>query len=259
MKNFITSTILSLAMVAGSTQANNQETVSFAVDIPYEPFEYKKPDGSLTGFDIDLGNALCEEINIKCEWIVQPWDGMIPGLLARKYDAIMSSMVITEERERKVLFTTPYSATPRIWVSPTSKTFDIRDKKQLEGLNVGVQRATLQDRYVTELYGDTLNVLRYDDIDDVIMDMRSSRLDLAFMNYPIAEKYLKINTENSEFKKSSELIKGPAEFFGKGVGIAFRKRDQELVDTFNQALETIKENGTYDKIAKKYFNYDISP
>ncbi|WP_129139419.1 transporter substrate-binding domain-containing protein [Modicisalibacter coralii] len=257
MKKLLASTLIGLSVMATGAQAD--DTVRIAVDVPYEPFEYKTPDGTLEGFDIDLGNALCKEVGVQCEWVTQPWDGIIPGLLARKYDAIMSSMVITPERERKVLFTHPYSATPRAWIAPADSKIDIHNKQQLEGRSVGVQRATLQDRYVTELYGDVLDVRRYDDIDDVITDMRAGRLDLAFMNYPIAEKYLEIDSGKSEFKRISGFIKGPEKFFGKGVGIAFRKRDKELVERFNEALATIRDNGTYDRIMKKYFRYDISP
>ena len=258
MKKALLGTLFSMSLVCGVAQASEEDTIRIAVDIPYEPFEYKTPDGTLTGFDIDLGNALCREIGIECEWVEQPWDGMIPGLLARKYDAIMSSMVINEEREKRVLFTDPYSATPRAWISQAGRGFDVKNKEDIRGLNVGVQRATLQDRYVTELYGDVVDIRRYGDIDDVLVDMQSGRLDLTFMNYPIAEEYLGVGQDGSDFERVSELITEPDHIFGKGVGIAFRKRDNELVEKFNEALEAIKNDGTYRRIMEKYFNYDIS-
>ncbi|CAM0554759.1 Lysine/arginine/ornithine-binding periplasmic protein [Vreelandella titanicae] len=258
MRNILTGAFFSLSLIAGGAQADKGETVRIAVDLPYEPFEYRASDGTLEGFDIDLGNALCEEVGVECEWVEQPWDGMIPGLLARKYDAIMSSMVITEEREEKVLFTDPYSATPRVWISPIDREVDLQNEEDIEGLNVGVQRATLQDRYVTEIYGDMVNIRRYDDIDDVITDMQSGRLDLTFMNYPIAEEYLNIGKDGSMFKRVSDFIKEPSHIFGKGVGIAFRKRDTDIVEKFNEALKTIKSNGIYDSIMEKYFDYDVS-
>ena len=138
MKKALLGTLFSMSLVCGVAQASEEDTIRIAVDIPYEPFEYKTPDGTLTGFDIDLGNALCREIGIECEWVEQPWDGMIPGLLARKYDAIMSSMVINEEREKRVLFTDPYSATPRAWISQAGRGFDVKNKEDIRGLNVGV-------------------------------------------------------------------------------------------------------------------------
>ncbi len=182
---------------------------------------------------------------------------MIPGLLARKYDGIMSSMAITEERARQVLFSEPYYTTPSAWITAKDRDINIEDKESLEGLTVGVQRATLQDRYVSDLYGDVLEVRRYASAGDVIADMQTGRLDLTFMDYPIAEAAIDIDTEQSEFKRISDFIKEPKKYFGQGVGIAFRKRDKELAEKFNEALATLKENGTYDEIMKKYFSYDV--
>ncbi|WP_129139418.1 transporter substrate-binding domain-containing protein [Modicisalibacter coralii] len=257
MRQLLASSLIGLAIVTGTVHAD--DTVRIALDVPYEPFEYRDADGELTGFDIDLGNALCKEAGVECEWVIQRWDGLIPGLMARKYDAIMSSMVITAERERKVLFTHPYSATPRAWIAPADRTIDIDDKPQLAGMTVGVERATLQDRYITDLYGDAMTVRRYDTVDDMIVDLQTGRLKLAFMNYPIAETHLHVDAQGSEFKRVSGFIKGPEKYFGKGVGIAFRKRDKALVERFNDALDTLRDNGTYDEIMKTYFSYDISP
>lgn len=130
-------------------QRGNYEEIRIAVDVPYEPFEYRKPDGTLTGFEVDLGRAVCDYLEIKCTWVVQAWDGMIPGLMARKYDAIMSSMAITEERAQQVLFSEPYYTTPSAWITAKGNDIDIHDKASLEGLTVGVQRArSLRNRSV---------------------------------------------------------------------------------------------------------------
>lgn len=248
---------LATSLLAGPAMARDDDTVRLAVDVPYEPFEYRKPDGTLTGFEIDLGNAVCDYLEIHCTWVEQPWDGIIPGLMARKYDAIMSSMAITEERARKVLFSEPYYTTPSAWITAKGNDIDIHDKASLDGLTVGVQRATLQDRYVTDLYGDVLDIRRYGSADDVIADMQAGRLDLTFMDYPIAEAAIAIDTPDSEFKRISDFIKEPEKYFGQGVGVAFRKRDEALAERFNEALAALKKNGTYDTIMKKYFSYDV--
>ncbi|WP_409995875.1 transporter substrate-binding domain-containing protein [Halomonas sp. DP4Y7-2] len=233
------------------------DPLRLAVDVPYEPFEYKTADGTLTGFEVDLGNAVCAHLEIQCTWVEQPWDGMIPALMARKFDAIMSSMAITEERSRQVLFSEPYYTTPSAWITPRGRDIDISDKASLEGLTAGVQRATLQDRYVTDLYGDVLEVRRYASADDVVADLRAGRLDLTFMDYPIAEAMIEIDTEASDFVRISDFIKEPDTYFGQGVGVAFRKRDRDLAERFNQALAELKANGTYDEIMSEYFSYDI--
>ncbi|SHE42895.1 amino acid ABC transporter substrate-binding protein, PAAT family (TC 3.A.1.3.-) [Modicisalibacter ilicicola DSM 19980] len=248
---------ISASLLPGQAFARDYDEVRLAVDVPYEPFEYRTPEGELTGFEIDLGNAVCAELDIQCTWVEQAWDGIIPGLMARKYDAIMSSMAITEERAQQVLFSEPYYTTPSAWITSKGRDIDISDKESLEGLTVGVQRATLQDNYVTDLYGDVLEIRRYASADDVITDMETGRLDLTFMDYPIAEAAIDIDTEESEFKRISDFIKEPEKYFGKGVGVAFRKRDKELAGMFNEALATLKENGTYDEIMKEYFSYDV--
>jgi len=92
-----------LAMLASGAQAE-ERALRIAFDVPYEPFEYKDENGELTGFEVDLATAMCEEMKADCEFVIQAWDGMIPGLLARKFDLIMSSMSITEERAKRVLF-----------------------------------------------------------------------------------------------------------------------------------------------------------
>ena len=104
--NKIVAAVLACGMaITGSVaMAKEYKELRLAVDVPYEPFEFKAPDGTLTGFEIDLGNAVCAEMQVKCEWVIQAWDGIIPGLLARKYDAIFSSMSINEDRAKKVLF-----------------------------------------------------------------------------------------------------------------------------------------------------------
>ncbi|HET8790378.1 MAG TPA: transporter substrate-binding domain-containing protein [Modicisalibacter sp.] len=247
----------SLVSSPALAQRGDYEEIRIAVDIPYEPFEYRKPDGTLTGFEVDLGRAVCDHLEIKCTWVVQAWDGMIPGLMARKYDAIMSSMAITKERAQQVLFSEPYYTTPSAWITAKGNDIDIQDKASLEGMTVGVQRATIQDRYVTDLYGDVLDVRRYGTADDVVADMRTGRLDLTFMDYPIAESTIGVGTEESDFKRISDFISKPDKYFGKGVGVAFRKRDKELAEMFNEALATLKQNGTYDEIMHEYFTYDV--
>ncbi|MBF8223157.1 transporter substrate-binding domain-containing protein [Halomonas sp. 328] len=248
---------LGATLTLGHAQARDYSEVRLGVDLPYEPFMYRQPDGELAGFEIELGNAVCDYLEIQCTWVEQDWDGIIPGLMARNYDAIMSSMAITEERAHQVLFSEPYYTTPSAWIALAGRPIDISDRESLEGLTVGVQRATLQDNYVSELYGDVLEIRRYTGVGDVITDLRAGRLDLTFMDYPIAEAAIDIDTEGSDFWRISDFIKEPAHIFGQGVGVAFRQRDTALAERFNEALAALKEDGTYDEIMNRYFSYDI--
>lgn len=245
---------LVLSVLAGFSSsgaiAKDYEKIRIAVDVPYEPFEYKKPDGTLTGFEIDLGNAACKEMNLECEWVVQGWDGIIPGLLARKYDAIMSSMSITDERKQKVLFSEGYYNTPSAWFGrDEDKDLDVASADALKGKAVGVQRGTLQDNYVTDQFGSTVHVKRYATSDELALDLQGGRLDLVFVDYPVGEQTIA--------SKDGYTVIGERVKLGDGVGVAFRKRDKALAERFNKALKTLKDNGTYDEIMKKYFSYDI--
>lgn len=242
-------------LLSGSALAD--VPLKLAVDVPFEPFEYRLPDGTLTGFEVELGEEICQRIERECEWVEQGWDGIIPGLMARKYDAIMSSMAITEERRRQVLFSEPYYSNPSVWVTLTGKEVDAEQRDSLKGLSVGVQRGTIRDRYITDTYGDIMEVRRYATAEDLALDVNTGRLDTAFMYYPLALANLHVDDPDSGVVTSSPLIREPKSYFGHGVAVAFRKRDEALAEQFNQALREIKEDGTYDKLMKKYVDYDI--
>jgi arginine/ornithine transport system substrate-binding protein len=250
MKLKIVALGLAASLLAGVSYAQDWSKVRIAVDVPYEPFEYKLPDGTLTGFEVDLGNAVCAEIKAECEWIVQGWDGIIPGLIARKYDAIMSSMTITPERAEQVLFSEAYYTTPSAWFGKKSDVaLDVTSKDVLKGKIVGVQRGTVQDDIVTKGFGDVVEVKRYATADELVLDLTGGRLDLVFLDYPVGEQTV---ITNAEYTQIGELIK-----VGDGAGVAFRKRDEDLAAKFNVALKKLKDDGTYDTIMKKYFKYDI--
>lgn len=250
MKKLFASISCALLLVTGAAQAKDYKEVKIAVDVPYEPFEFKAPDGTLTGFEIELGNAACQEIGATCEWVVQGWDGIIPGLLARKYDAIMSSMSITEERAKKVLFSEGYYNTPSAWFGKKGlSNVDVSSAAALKGKVVGVQRGTVQDNYVTDNFSSVVDIKRYATADDLVLDLKGGRTELVFLDYPVGEQTV---MNDAEYARIGDMVK-----IGEGIGMAFRKRDKELAEKFNAALEKLKNNGTYDAIMKKYFTYSI--
>ncbi|MFC0267202.1 transporter substrate-binding domain-containing protein [Kushneria aurantia] len=241
--------------------ADNQtpQQVRIAVDVPYPPFEYRNAAGKLEGFEIDLGHELCKRADLDCEWVVQGWDGIIPGLLSRKYDAIMSSMRITPERERQVLFTEPYAMSPKVWVARRGSDINLDDPQSLKGLSAGVQRGTTQDAYVTQRYGDTLDIHRYATADEVALDLQTQRLDLAFLNYPVALETLGIGKPDSQLVQVGPRIDSPESIFGRGNAIAVRPRDKALAETFNKALDSVYADGTFVRLMHQYFDYDLRP
>ncbi|OEY65582.1 transporter substrate-binding domain-containing protein [Marinobacter sp. X15-166B] len=249
MKKLIVAAGCALAVMAGAVQAKDWKDIRIAFDVPYEPFEYMTPDGELTGFEVDLARAMCEELEANCEFVVQAWDGMIPGLLARKFDAIMSSMSITPERAERVLFSEPYYITPGGWFARENFNTDVTDKEAMKGKVVGVQRGTTMDTFVTNELSGVVTVKRYTTADDMVLDLEGQRLDVVFVDYPVGEQTL---LSRDGFKEVGEAVK-----LGDGVAVAMRKRDKDLAESVNAALRKLKEDGTYDTIMKKYFSYDI--
>ncbi|MFY0641151.1 MAG: transporter substrate-binding domain-containing protein [Bermanella sp.] len=244
-------TLLALAGVLSLSAHAEIDSIRVAVDAPYPPFEYKAPDGTLTGFEVDLGNAVCQEITKKdCDWVVQAWDGIIPGLLARKYDMIFSSMSVNEERKEKVLFSKPYYQVPSAYFAPVKGKFDA---SKVKDLRIGVQRATVQDNYLTQMKKDA-EIVRYTTADDMVIDLEGGRLDAIFVDAPVGEDMLK---GKAKFTQAGEMVTQPVSIFGEGIAAAFRKRDKTLAEKVTVALDKLKANGTYDKIMKKYFSYSI--
>ncbi|EAT12653.1 transporter substrate-binding domain-containing protein [Bermanella marisrubri] len=237
--------------LALSVSANAADPIRVAVDAPYPPFEYKAPDGSLTGFEIELGNAVCQEITKQdCDWVIQAWDGIIPGLLARKYDMIFSSMSINEKRKQKVLFSEPYYQTPSAFFAEKGNGFNPTDSK---GKRIGVQRATVQDTYLTEMHKEA-EIVRYTTADDMVIDLKGERLDALFVDAPVGESMLK---DDKGYEQVGDMVNKPVSIFGEGIAAAFNKRNKDLEKKVSAALKKLKNDGTYDRIMKKYFSYSI--
>lgn len=245
----------SIALAAGTVQAKEWKTVRIGVEGAYPPFSYVDPDGRLAGFDIEIAQALCDQMRVKCTMVQQDWDGIIPALLARKYDAIVASMSITEERKKKVAFTGRYYNTPAKFARKKGSGIEI-SKAGLKGKTVAVQRATTHDNFITGEFGDSVNIKRYATQDEAYLDAVAGRVDLLLADsVAMDDGFLKTD------KGQGWEFVGPdysePKYFGDGAGIAIRKQDEDLVKKFNNAIKAIRSNGTYDRIAKKYFDFDI--
>lgn len=241
------------ALLATSMMAKAEDTIRFATEGAYPPFNERSPDGSLIGFEIDLGQALCEKIKRKCEFLAQDWDGMIPGLLANKYDGIFASMAITEERKKKIDFTNKYYQTGGAFVARKGTTIDVNDKA-LGGKVIGLIPGTTECYLEKAFPGATVKV--YKTADSLYLDLVSGRIDAALSD-AIAIDFGLLKTERGKDMAFASEIFTDLECFGEGVGIGMRKDDTELREAFNKAIAEVRADGTYDKIAKKYFEYDI--
>jgi polar amino acid transport system substrate-binding protein len=235
--------------------ASAQETVlKIGTEGAYPPFNNLTSDGKLVGFDIDIANALCEEMKVKCEFVTQDWDGIIPALQAGKFDAIIASMSITPERAEKVDFTNKYYNTPPAIVA--AKDSDIKGvtKEDLAGKTIGVATSTTHYNYTEKTYTDS-TIKGYPSSQEEQTDLANGRLDAINDDISVLEEWLK--TPDGACCKIVGTITPVPEIHGPGAGIAVRKGETDLVNKFNAAIDAIRANGKYKEINAKYFSFDV--
>ena len=255
MKKLIAVAVVAMMILGTSVSANEWNKIRIGVEGAYPPFSKVEKDGTLVGFDIDIAMALCEEIGAECVLVPQDWDGIIPALLARKYDAIIASMSITEERKKKVAFSEKYYNTPAKFARKKGSGITI-SKAGLKGKTVGVQRATTHDNFITAEFGDSVEIKRYGTQDEAYLDAIAGRVDLLLADsIAMEDGFLK-----TDKGKGWEFV-GPGysepKYFGVGAGIAVRKSDRELAKLFSLAIKVIRSNGVYHMINGKYFAFDV--
>ncbi len=231
---------------ASGAQADGSagKTLRIATEGAYPPFNYTNADGSLAGYDIDVANALCEQMQAKCEIVAQEWDGIIPGLLAQKYDAVVAGMSITPERQEKVDFTEPYFANTMVWLTDTQGSFD---PMVIKNLTLGGQRSTTPGAYLQDNYDgkDGNSVQLYDNYDNAYLDLKSGRSDAVLAEKVSAKSWLKDNPAG--FGRVGDEIDND-----DNIAIAVRKGDP-LRDDFNKALSEIRSNGKLASLEKANF------
>ena len=240
-----------LVLGMGSAQAAD---LRVGVEGAYPPFSWKESDGTLKGFDIDIANAICAELKRNCVLVEQDWDGMIPALLARKFDTIIASMSITEERKKRVDFSDKYYNTPAKFVAKKGAGLEI-SKAGLSGKRIGLQRGTTHQCFMEKIYPDAELVL-YGTQEEVFQDLAIGRIDAQFSDSIAADEgFLKTDAgKDFEFTggdQHDDACHGP------GAGMAVRKSDSELRDDLSRAIQALRDNGTYQKINAKYFDFDI--
>jgi len=255
MKKILTFLALITFIMTANLFAKDWKVVRMATEGAYPPFNSIGADGKLTGFDVDIGRALCDYLEVKCVWQTIAWDGTIPGILARKYDAFVGSMSITEERLKKVAFTNKYYASPTRFAA--HEDFFMRVMMGTQGkVRIAAQKESIQDRYITDVFGKTAEIVRYDLLPSEYLDMKSGRIDIVCADgIALYEGFLKL-PGNEMFQYIGPTITDE-KYLGIGVGIAVHKNNQDLVELLNKGIAGIRANGTYQKVQSKYFNIDV--
>jgi len=242
-----------IALMASTAMAAGEKIV-IGTEGAYPPFNNLESDGSLTGFDIDIAKALCEEMKAECTFVTQDWDGIIPALISKKFDAIVASMSITAERKEKVDFTNKYYNTPPAIVVPKDSPITEATEDAFDGKTLGAQSATTHSNYA-EAHLKKSELKLYPTSQEYMLDIANGRIDGVVDDVVVLSEWLK--TADGACCKLLGVLPIDPVINGEGAGIAVRKGDDALREKFNAAIDAIRKNGKYKEINDKYFPFDV--
>jgi len=238
---------LALATFAHTTLAAGlPNPLRIATEGAYPPFNGVSASGELIGFDVDIANALCAEMKANCEIVAQDWDGIIPALVANKYDAIIASMSITDERKQTIDFTNKYYSNYLAVIAPRD---GAKGPNDLAGKTVGAQRATLAAQWAEDNLMGKATVKLYDTQTAAYADLEAGRVNAMVSDiYPAMDWLGTVQ---------GFVLAGDKIDINDEIGIGIRQGEADLKAAFNAAIDAIRANGTYAKINAKYFSADI--
>lgn len=240
-----------------SQAAREWTRIRIGTEGAYPPFNYLDANSQLRGFDIDIARALCTEMRVQCQFVTQEWRDIIPGLLARNYDAIIASMSITEERKKQVLFTKKYYSTVSSFVAAADTDITDTSPQMMLNYTIGAQQGTTHAAYLQSVYqSQGVKVLLYATQDEANLDLSQGNIDAVLGDKVSMLEWIEKSPEGNCCRFVGQDINDPR-YYGEGIGIAVRPSDEDLRDMFNSALANIIKNGTYKKINDKYFPFSI--
>ena len=260
--------VLSLAVAAGlatagMVQTASAETLRVGTECTYFPFNYRDSAGTLMGYDVDVANEVGKRIGADIEFVCQEWDGMIPSLLANKFDLIVASMSITDQRREKIDFSVPYRVSIGQFIGAKDRGLQFFNADGtvnaagFEGVKVGIERNSTYDTWIQAKMPDA-EIVPYDNNEAMYLDLAAGRVD-AIMTNPMKAYLVFLSQPNGA---GFETI-GPAitdvEYFGVGVGIGVRKGSDELLKRLDDALVGMIKDGTLSSYSRRYFPFDINP
>jgi octopine/nopaline transport system substrate-binding protein len=275
--------LLSIALFSGTLAVGfataQDRTVRIAVEGAYAPWNFTGAGGKLEGFEIDLANDLCARMRVTCEIVAQDWDGMIPALNAKKFDAIMDAMTITDERRKAIDFSDRYADSPNGFLvatdSPlakmpgTGQAYNLSSQPAeaekaievirpfLKGKTLGVQVSTIQSAFADKYLKDSVDIREYKTVEQHDLDLAAGRLDAVFAG----ATQIMGTLDKPDFKTGYALV-GPSltgGVLGGGIGIGLRKDDTGLKAKFNEAIQAAIKDGTAKTLSTKWFKVDVTP
>ncbi|VAX76672.1 Putative ABC transporter arginine-binding protein 2 [Serratia symbiotica] len=241
MKKYLIASVL-----AGiSVSASAVETIRFATDASYPPFEFIDDNNTIQGVDIDVANTLCYEMQAKCIFTNQAFDMLIPGLKFKRFDAVIAGLDITPDRKKQVLFSNPYFSNSALFIALKNS---VADASALKGKKVGVQNGTTHQKYLADKHPE-ITTIPYDNYQNAMLDLKNGRVDTVFGDTAVVNEWLIHNKELATVENKVT----DKDYFGSGLGIALSQTNTELQSKFNAALEKCKQDGTYEILYKKWF------
>jgi polar amino acid transport system substrate-binding protein len=243
-----------LGCLAVEASRSGWRTVRIASEGARPPYNYLE-NNKLAGFEIDLGRDLCARMKVSCSFIAQDWDGLIPGLLARRYDAIMAAMEITSEAQKKIAFTKPYIRMPSAFMTLKQGAALDMSPAGLDGKAIGVESGGAHQAYLEDVYKRS-EIHPYATLEEAILDLGEGRLDAVIGDKDAIAEYKKTRKEAQCCVLSTDVPHDPA-YFGDGIGIGLRKQDKALKALFEKALDSCVAEGAFAKIRAKYFDFKI--
>ncbi len=251
MKSVIFAAVAALAM--GSAVSAEVVKVGIASE-PYPPFTSPDASGKWSGWEIDIMNAVCKAEGMECVVTPVAWDGIIPSLTSGQIDAIMSSMSITDEREKAIDFSNKYYNTPAELIAAKGSDLKPTDES-LKGKILGVQVSTSHQAYAQAHFKDA-QIKLYQTQDEANQDLIAGRVDALQADSIALNDFLKTDAGKACCESIGDAPDDPA-ILGKGVGVGVRKGDDALKAKFNAGIKKIREDGQYETISKPYFDSSI--
>jgi polar amino acid transport system substrate-binding protein len=231
------------------------QKIRIATEGTYRPFSYYDASGKLTGFEIDLVEAICAKIKADCEWVVMDFDGMIPALQEKKIDAIASGLRITEKRKKVIDFADKYYTAYAQFVTCGHKDLTDISPAALKGMTVGTQSGTSNTDFLNANYAAGSNVRLYKAMDEVYLDLQAGRLDVALSSFFVAYDFVH-SDKGKDCAFIGEKLSNP-QYFGQGVALGIRKGEDTLRNQLNEGIQAVNADGTFDKINAKYWPFSI--
>ncbi|MGF6939190.1 lysine/arginine/ornithine transport system substrate-binding protein [Paraburkholderia sp. UCT70] len=243
---------------SSAASAADTATLRFGLEAQYPPFESKGPNGELQGLDIDVGNAVCAAAHMTCKWVETSFDGLIPALQGRKFDAINSAMNATEQRRQAIDFTTVVYRVPSQLIARSDSGLQ-PTPESLKGKRIGVLQGSIQETFAKVHWEPAgVIVLPYQDQNQVYADLTAGRLDGTLVLAPAGQTGFLSKPEGKGYAFVGQPVRDD-KILGSGIAYGIRKGDTALRDQLNAAIAKVQADGTVKTLAAKYLgNIDIS-